>query len=197
MMRLAVILDRGDTGRRSGRTVLQKDCNREDCDRSRRSYGSRRIASCTKNGESDRFPSARYGLFRRKIMVGKNAWAPPCGARTRAGGSCLARVVIGPEGPRSRCRMHGGHLLSGKQTPAGRKRISDAVRKRMLAFWDAWREQGKPTLPWADRLRTAKPMRPATSPPALSTDEQRKARVKAELKRRWPDRNWDDLQSPD
>ena len=40
--------------------------------------------------------------------------------------------------------MHGGHLLSGKQTPEGRKRISDAMRKRMLAFWSDWRAAGKP-----------------------------------------------------
>jgi hypothetical protein len=103
-----------------------------------------------------RFPFAQYGLFRRKIMVGRNAWAPACGARTRAGGSCLARVVIGPEGPRSRCRMHGGHLLSGKQTPEGRKRIGNATRSRMLAFWSDWRKAGKPPLPWRERLRTAK-----------------------------------------
>src|ERR1700722_20399755 len=45
-----------------------------------------------KNGESDRLTRTRHGLFRRKIMVGRNAWAPPCGARTRAGGNCLARV---------------------------------------------------------------------------------------------------------
>ena len=116
--------------------------------------------------EAARFPSARYGLFRRKIMVGKNAWAPPCGARTRAGGSCLARVVIGPEGPRSRCRMHGGHLLSGKQTVEGRKRIADAVRKRMLAFWSDWRKQGRPALPWRESLRTArtKPKKPPPPP---------------------------------
>ena len=60
--------------------------------------------------------------------------------------------------------MHGGHLKSGKQTPEGRKRISEAMRKRMLAFWNAWRKQGKPTLPWADRLRTARARPPVVSP---------------------------------
>ena len=143
----------------------------------------------TKSGESDRFSFARYGLFRRNIMVGKNAWAPPCGARTRAGGSCLARVVVGPQGPRSRCRMHGGHLQSGKQTPEGRKSISDAMQKRMRAFWSAWREAGKPPLPWRESLRTAKPRAQPTIPSAPAADERR-ARVIAELKRRWPDRDW-------
>ena len=60
--------------------------------------------------------------------------------------------------------MHGGHLLSGKQTIEGRKRISEAMRSRMLAFWSAWREQGKPTLLWADRLRTARARPPAPLP---------------------------------
>jgi hypothetical protein len=60
--------------------------------------------------------------------------------------------------------MHGGHLRSGKQSPEGRKRISDAVRSRMLAFWEAWREQGKPPLPWRESLRTARARPPVASP---------------------------------
>jgi hypothetical protein len=42
--------------------------------------------------------------------------------------------------------MHGGHLKSGKQTPEGRKRISEAMRSRMLAFWQSWRDAGRPTI---------------------------------------------------
>ena len=99
-------------------------------------------------------------------MAGRYTWAPLCGAKTRACGDCSARVAIGPDGrPRSRCRMHGGHLKSGKQTPEGRKRISEAMRKRMLAFWNAWRKQGKPPLLWRESLRTAR-ARPQRPPPA-------------------------------
>ena len=53
--------------------------------------------------------------------------------------------------------MHGSADGSGKQTLKGRQRISEAVSKRMRAFWSDWRAKGKPTLPWADLLRTAKP----------------------------------------
>jgi hypothetical protein len=98
-------------------------------------------------------------------MAGKHTWAPMCGARTRAGGNCLARVVVGPDGrPRSRCGMHGGHLKSGKQTPEGRKRISEAMRSRMLAFWQSWRDAGRPPLAWRESLRTARARPPAPLP---------------------------------
>jgi hypothetical protein len=73
-------------------------------------------------------------------------------------------VVVGPDGPRSRCRMHGGHLKSGKQTPEGRKRIADAVRKRMLAFWDAWRKHGKPRRPAAKSVAVGPNVVPPKAP---------------------------------
>lgn len=50
---------------------------------------------------------------------------PFCGARTRAGGSCRARVVPG----KRRCRMHGG-LSTGAKTAEGRARIAEAQRRR-------------------------------------------------------------------
>jgi hypothetical protein len=34
----------------------------------------------------------------------------------------------------------------------------------MRAFWDAWRKQGKPPLPWRESLRTAKPKRQVATP---------------------------------
>jgi hypothetical protein len=78
-------------------------------------------------------------------MAGRNRWwLPLCGARTRAGGHCKARVVVGPTGPRSRCRMHGGADGSGQQTAEGRKRIGAATKARMLAFWQAYRDAGRP-----------------------------------------------------
>ena len=48
---------------------------------------------------------------------------------------------------------HGGHVLSGMQTPEGRQRIANATRRRMLSFWEAWRKAGKPPLPWRESLR--------------------------------------------
>jgi hypothetical protein len=86
---------------------------------------------------------AQYELFGRNgKMAGRNYWAPRCNARTRAGGRCKARVVVGSTGPRSRCRMHGGADGSGQQTKEGRRRIGAAVKAHQLAFWEAWRQAG-------------------------------------------------------
>jgi hypothetical protein len=54
---------------------------------------------------------------------------PACGARTRQGASCKAKVVPG----KRRCRLHGG-LSSGPRTALGRERISNAQRQR----WSRW-----------------------------------------------------------
>jgi hypothetical protein len=79
-------------------------------------------------------------------MAGRNTWAPLCGARTRVGGFCRAHVVVGPTGPRARCRMHGGADGSGQQTVAGRRSISEGTRQRNLAFWNDWKAKGSPPI---------------------------------------------------
>lgn len=50
---------------------------------------------------------------------------PQCGARTRSGHRCKAKVVRG----KNRCRMHGG-LSTGAKTPEGIERIKQAQKKR-------------------------------------------------------------------
>ena len=55
---------------------------------------------------------------------------PRCGAKTRRGTACRARVVPG----KRRCRFHGG-ASTGPKTPAGKARIAEAQRKR----WARWR----------------------------------------------------------
>jgi len=55
----------------------------------------------------------------------KKASRPCCGAKTRKGGSCQARVVSGAE----RCRLHGG-LSTGPKTADGRARICESNRRR-------------------------------------------------------------------
>jgi hypothetical protein len=136
-------------------------------------------------------------------MTGRHdyhAW-PRCGAFARSTGQpCRRKVAVGEDGrPRPRCLGHGGHVLSGKQTPEGRQRIANATRRRMLSFWEAWRKAGKPPLPWRESLRTAhaKP-----KPPTLAEwraekqrkwdedAEQRRERIVADLKRRYPHRHW-------
>ena len=78
---------------------------------------------------------------------------PRCGAKTRAGGSCLVRVEPG----KARCRFHGG-LSTGPKTEPGRRRIADAQRRRWQAYRDrraksaaACREERpRPTLTYLD-----------------------------------------------
>ena len=50
---------------------------------------------------------------------------PYCGASTRIGGTCKARVVPG----KRRCKMHGG-LSTGPRTVEGRRRVSEAQQRR-------------------------------------------------------------------
>jgi hypothetical protein len=57
---------------------------------------------------------------------------PRCGAKTRAGGSCMVRVEFG----KARCRFHGG-LSTGPKTEAGRARVAEAQRRR----WRLYRER--------------------------------------------------------
>jgi len=55
---------------------------------------------------------------------------PVCGAKTRSGAPCRARVVIREDGtPARRCRMHGG-LSTGPRTKKGRARIAQSNRRR-------------------------------------------------------------------
>lgn len=53
------------------------------------------------------------------------ATRPFCGAKTRAGSACCARVVEG----RKRCRLHGG-LSTGPKTAAGRQSIVASNKRR-------------------------------------------------------------------
>ena len=50
---------------------------------------------------------------------------PACGALTRQGAICAAKVVPG----KKRCRLHGG-LSTGPKTAAGKERIAAAQRRR-------------------------------------------------------------------
>ena len=136
-------------------------------------------------------------------MTGRHdyhAW-PRCGAFARSTGQpCRRKVAVGEDGrPRPRCLGHGAHVLSGKQTPEGRQRIANATRRRMVSFWEAWRKAGKPPLPWRESLRTA---RARPKPPSLAEwraekqrkwdedAEQRRERIVAGLRKRFPQRGF-------
>lgn len=62
---------------------------------------------------------------RNRTLYAPKSKLPLCGAKTRAGGTCKARVVRGMV----RCRMHGG-LSTGPKTEAGRERIRESNRRR-------------------------------------------------------------------
>ncbi len=53
---------------------------------------------------------------------------PLCGAKTRAGGNCKAKVVHG----KTKCRIHGG-LSTGPRTPKGKAAIIASNKKRAKA----------------------------------------------------------------
>jgi hypothetical protein len=68
---------------------------------------------------------------------------PRCGAKTRAGGTCMMRVEFG----KARCRFHGG-LSTGPKTKVGRVRIAEAQRRRWRAFRDARQGNVIELAPW-------------------------------------------------
>jgi hypothetical protein len=78
---------------------------------------------------------------------------PRCGAKTRAGGTCMVKVEFG----KARCRFHGG-LSTGPKSEAGRARIAEAQRRR----WRVYRE--------AQRNR-----QPAEIQPSLEVEAERQA----------------------
>jgi len=58
---------------------------------------------------------------------------PPCGARTRSGGTCKRRPVLGPDGlPRNgRCPNHGGLSTGPKSGPRARRPGGAAERREL------------------------------------------------------------------
>ena len=70
--------------------------------------------------------SDRLECFRLRVRSER----PACGAKTRAGTSCRARVVLRSDGTLARrCRSHGG-LSTGAKTEAGRAAIAASNRRR-------------------------------------------------------------------
>lgn len=74
---------------------------------------------------------ARGGVLRGTVIM---AGPKRCGARTRKGTPCRAKVLPG----KARCRFHGG-LSTGPKTVEGRDRIAEAQRRR----WARWRIEGR------------------------------------------------------
>ena len=77
-------------------------------------------------------------VLRSVVLIERINWRathgrdrPRCGAHARSTGKpCAAPTVAG----RTRCKLHGGKS-TGPRTPEGRRRVAEASRARMLAYW--------------------------------------------------------------
>lgn len=89
-----------------------------------------RLLAMEEAGTVDHFHFMRVGFLGTGgavFWIGRTPKAnrSVCGARTRKGTPCAARVV----GDTERCRMHGG-LSTGPKTAEGRVRIAESNRRR-------------------------------------------------------------------
>jgi len=70
-------------------------------------------------------------MERSKWREGHGRTRPRCGAKARSTGRlCQAPTVPG----HTRCKLHGGKS-TGPHTTAGRQKVAQASRDRMLAYW--------------------------------------------------------------
>ena len=84
----------------------------------------RAVASLDLSRDEDQKPIRTFVRPPKPPTIRKQE-RPNCGARTRAGGVCRAKVVEGKQ----RCRIHGG-LSTGPKTAKGRRTIAEANRRR-------------------------------------------------------------------
>ena len=122
-------------------------------------------------------------------MVGRRYWLPLCGAMTRKGTPCRRKPVLNPAGSirNGRCLNHGG-ASTGAKSVAGRERTSAAAK----AFWERYRHDKALGLPVP---RVGRPKRQVATPSpsvgfAPETDEARRERILADLRRRFPERGF-------
>jgi hypothetical protein len=119
-------------------------------------------------------------------MAGRRYWLARCNAYCRSTGQgCRRKVAVDPATgqPRPRCVMHGGHHLSGKQTPEGRQRIAASMRRYWMRVTAG--EVIRPATKKREPAATAEAIR---LPP--ETAEVRRRRIIEDLKVRYPGRDW-------
>jgi hypothetical protein len=118
-------------------------------------------------------------------MAGRKNWLPRCGAYARSTGlPCRRKPVLNPDGSvkNGRCPNHGGHS-TGPQTRSGHDRCTAG----RLAYYARRREAGLSVLP---RKKRAPRVAPEAWRLPIETAEQRRQRIIADLKRRFPERDW-------
>jgi hypothetical protein len=116
-------------------------------------------------------------------MSGRHYWLPRCGAMTRKGTPCKRKPILNPDGSvrNGRCLNHGGKS-------SGPKKHHDRCTAGRIALYARRRAAGLPAI-----IRKPK-VAPAASPRAwewTETPAERRQRIVADLKIRYPDRDWD------
>lgn len=83
--------------------------------------------------------------YKLKINRKERKNRPFCGAKTRKGTPCQAKVYWPHEwdAPAKRCRMHGG-LSTGPTTAEGMERLAKSAKKNMERIWRERREGTRP-----------------------------------------------------
>ena len=128
-----------------------------------------------------------HWLFYKAILMSGHRWTRPrCGARNRSNRLPCQAAGIGPS---FRCRWHGGMSCrpARPKSPAGLVAISAAAK----LTWERYRARKALGLLVS---QVGRPKRPQPTPRALRakpTATERRQRVIADLKIRYPDRSWD------
>jgi hypothetical protein len=90
-------------------------------------------------------------------MPGHSRYRRKCGAKTRRGTSCRMQSHFQDGRGGGHCRLHGG-LSSGPKSPEGKARSLAAATAGRNAYWQRWRDAGRPALPWHRRAPRVAPM---------------------------------------
>ena len=122
-------------------------------------------------------------------MVGHARYRRKCLARTKSrdGAPCQMQSHYQDGRAGGRCRLHGG-CSTGAKSVAGKAKSLAALKAGNAAYWARVKSGAVKRLP---RPKPA-PVRPARPPWPEPTPAERRQRVIADLKVRFPDRNWDD-----
>lgn len=93
--------------------------------------------------------------YKLKITRMERKHRPNCGAKTRKGTPCKAKVYwpYDWDAPAKRCQMHGG-LSTGPKTEEGMERLAKSAKENMERIWRERREGTRPM----PRKRKAEPL---------------------------------------
>jgi hypothetical protein len=116
-------------------------------------------------------------------MAGRRYWLPRCGAMTRQGMPCKRKPILNPDGSirNGRCLNHGG-------ASTGPRKHHDKCTAGRVALYARRRELGLPCIVRKPKAAPTASGSGSALPP--ETAEARRKRIVADLKVRFPDRDW-------